>query len=148
MDGERLSCLNFTASQSRWQQDMQFKLSKFANLCKDLNDESALQKSEANKLKEELKIVKEERDSMAEELLHLRAQEFVYKKQTRELELMKERLALYESQSLAELSQAVHARDKTVSELTHKLERVLAELELCRAHCGKRRVIFPDPRRL
>jgi hypothetical protein len=133
--------------QSRWQQEMHFKLHKFANLCKDLNDESTVRSSESTALKQELRSVKEERDSMSEELFRLRAQEHQHKKQEGELQQMRERIALYESRTLVESSEAILSRDRVIDDLTGKLERVLLELESSQSQATSRRVIFPDARR-
>jgi hypothetical protein len=126
---------------------MHFKLTKFANLCKDLNEESAVRNSEAVSLKQELRCAKEERDSMAEELAILRAQARLYEKQQEDAERMKQRLATLEANALAQQSEAVQSRDKVIADLTSKLERVLSELEATRQQSTQRRVIFPDTTR-
>ncbi|GKZ01104.1 hypothetical protein MPSEU_001062000 [Mayamaea pseudoterrestris] len=131
----------------RWQQDMHFKLSKFANLCKDLNEESAARKSEALSLKKELHTVTEERNAMSEDLFRLRAVEQLYVQQQLELEEMRKRVVAYESTAMTEHARAIQSRDKTIDDLTCKLDRVLSELESSRLQATQRRVIFPDARR-
>jgi septal ring factor EnvC (AmiA/AmiB activator) len=125
--------------QSRWQQEMHFKLAKLANVCKELNDESSLRKLEANTLTQELRSVKMERDSVSEELFTLRAEMRLYEKHQQDLEAMKDKLTAQ--------SAAVTARDATIADLTRKLERALTENELIKSQASQRRIIFPDSKR-
>lgn len=126
---------------------MHFKLTKFANLCKDLNEEAALRNSEAMSLRKELQHVKGERDALAEELALLRAQMEIYEKEQVKLKQATHRLALYEYRDVFESGQAIQSRDATIVDLTGKLDRALTELEATRLHAAQRRIIFPDTKR-
>jgi hypothetical protein len=137
----------FLPWQCRWQQDIHFKLSKFANLCKDLNEESADRNEEAVALKDELEAVKTERDTMAEELSLLRAQVRGQQTQRAEYAEMKKKLTEYENRGLDRADDAIRSRDRMISDLSSKLEQSLDLMELEREQQRQRRqIIFPAVR--
>jgi DNA repair exonuclease SbcCD ATPase subunit len=122
---------------------MHCKLSKLANLCKDLNDESAVRHSQALVLQNKLDAVTAERDQMTEDVVRLQAQVKAYEKQQEELEATKERLRQVEDQGLSSANRAVQERDHVIADLASKLERALDQLDLERAHRQRRQIIFP-----
>jgi len=134
-----------TKERIRWQQDTHFKLHKFANLCKDLNEESASRNEESLALRKELRAIKDERDEMAEELVRLRAQLQHYEQREDKYQQIEEQLEKYHEtrqQHIDEMEQ----KDKLISELSTKLVASLDQLELERLQSQqrqRRQIIFP-----
>lgn len=138
-----------TKERCRWQQDVHFKLNKFANLCKDLNEESANRNEEAIGLRKDLESVRTERDSMSEELTRLRAQVQFQEKQIAEYAETKKKLREYEDRGLDRAEDAIQSRDQIISDLSSKLEQSLDLLVMEREQQRQRRqIIFPASRSL
>ena len=123
---------------------MHFKLSKFAMIAKDLNEESAMRKMDATKLEEELDQVKEERDGLALEVERLRAETYQHEVQRIEHQMLKGALTAYETDCLCQANEAILKRDNVIMELSSGLERALEAIESVRAKQQQRRqIIFP-----
>lgn len=122
---------------------MHFKLSKFSNLCRDLNEESATRKNESTTLREELQLVKAERDEMAEELVRLRSQVQSFEQEKEEHRKLKEQLAQYERDGITSANEAIQIRDQAILDIATKLEQALDQLEIERAQRQRRQIIFP-----
>jgi hypothetical protein len=124
---------------------MLYKLSKFATIAKDLNEESAMRKQEALKLEDDLMDVKAERDSMALELDQLRAAAVQHEVERMEHEALKEMLRNYEMKGLGRAKETVDQRDSTILDLASKLERAMGMVEIERMKQRQRRqIIFPS----
>lgn len=124
---------------------MHCKLSKFATLAKDLNEESAMRKQEALKLEDDLMDVKAERDAMALELNQLRAASSQHQVERMEHEALKEIVRNYEKQGLGRAKETVDLRDSTIVDFTSKLERAMGMIEIERMKQRQRRqIIFPS----
>jgi hypothetical protein len=120
------------------------KLDKFANLARNLNDESSFRVEESKSLKEELKEVKAERDRMAAELEQLRAAVQVHEEEREEHRKIQEKIAKYESSGLHQAEQAIAVRDEMIAKLTARLGSTLDTLALEREQLRQRRqIIFP-----
>jgi len=132
-----------TKERVRWQQDMHFKLNKFAGLCADLGEESANRNEKAIALKQDLDTVMTERDALSQEILLLRAQVQEQERERAEYGEMKRRLIEYESKGLDSATETIQSRDFVISELSSKLERTLDLLEIERAQRQRRQIIFP-----
>jgi hypothetical protein len=110
----------------RSQNDMHLKLSKFAMMCKDLNDESAKRKEQVDNVKTDLNDVKEERNAISSELEILRARVDLYEKQEAENVEIRRLLRENQDETLAMTDQAISERDGIISDLTAKLEQSMA----------------------
>jgi chromosome segregation ATPase len=110
----------------RSQNDMHLKLSKFAMMCKDLNDESAKRKEQVDNVKTDLNDVKEERNAISSELEILRARVNLYEKQEAENVEIRRLLRENQDETLAMTDQAISERDGIISDLTAKLEQSMA----------------------
>jgi hypothetical protein len=134
-------------SQARWQQDTHFKLQKFANLCKDLNEEAALRNEEALSLHQELGVVRSERDEMATEIEKLKGQLAIQERREQEHQKAEETLKRYEQKGLDGADKAIQTRDAIILDLAGRLERALDTLEVEREQQRQRRqIIFPIAR--
>ena len=141
------SFLAVTLFQTRWQQETQVKIHKYASLCRDLNEEAALRNEEAIALHKELDVVRGDRDSTATELEKARA--LIAKYERNEVERKKSDLILeeYEKNGLDGVNKAVQTRDMIIEDLTGRLERTLDMLEHEREQQRQRRqIIFPAQR--
>jgi cell division protein FtsB len=134
-------------SQARWQQDTHFKLQKFANLCKDLNEEAALRNEEALSLHQELGVIRSERDEMATEIEKLKGQLAIQERREQEHGKVEETLKEYEQKGLDGADKAIQSRDAIILDLAGRLERALDTLDVEREHQRQRRkIIFPAAR--
>lgn len=122
---------------------MHFKLHKFANLCKDLNEESAIRNVRAIALEQELETVKSERDQLSADVQTLRAQLQELENKQADYDEMKRKLSEYEQNGLCEANEAIQSRDRTILQLSSKLDSALSQLEIERAQRQRRQVIFP-----
>jgi chromosome segregation ATPase len=130
--------------QLRWQHEMHLKLSKFANLCKNLNEESSELNNECISLRRELAQVQAERNEASEKLLLLRAKEAQHERENVEFDECRRTLAELEQRDLASQKE-IRSRDVMLDELSTKLEKTLDQLELERSdHRLRRNVIFPQ----
>jgi hypothetical protein len=127
---------------------MHLKLEKFANLCRNMNNESSLQSERAQSLQEELKETRQERDEMAAELEKLRADVQVYEKEREENRHVQRTLREYEEQGLQQAEEAIAKRDKLITKLAARLETTLDTLAMEREQQRQRRqIIFPPSMR-
>ena len=133
--------------QARWQQDTHFKLQKFANLCKDLNDEAALRNEEALSLHQELGVIRSERDEMATEIEKLKGQLAIQERREQDHRKAEEMLKQYEQKGLDGADKAIQTRDAIILDLAGRLERALDTLDVEREQQRQRRqIIFPTAR--
>ena len=133
--------------QARWQQDTHFKLQKFANLCKDLDEEAALRNEEALSLHQELGVIRSERDEMATEIEKLKGQLAIQERREQEHQKAEETLKRYEQKGLDGADKAIQTRDAIILDLAGRLERALDTLDVEREQQRQRRqIIFPTAR--
>lgn len=109
---------------------MHFKLHKFANLCKDLNEESALRDHEAMTLRKEWADTVVERDELAGKVAVLEAQAREYERKAQEHKILKQRVEEIERRGLHRAEDAIAARDAALADLATKLEQALKQLEI------------------
>lgn len=130
---------------SQWQLQMHSKLSKFATIAKDLNDQSRLRSLEGQKLEEELQVVKKERDLLASDVNRLSASLAHRDVERKEHELLKQIVAKYESEGLQRARELIAQRDYVIQDLSRRLEQALDTIELeRRRHSHRRQIIFPQ----
>ena len=126
---------------------MNLKLSKFAMMCNDLNEESEIRRNEALRLEADLKKVTEERDSLTTENLKLRTEVEQSLKLGEESRELQERMVRSENNSLEQTADAITLRDEVIVDLSSKLRQALERLEDERAQVRQRRqIIFPTAR--
>lgn len=109
----------------RWQNDMHLKLSKLAMMCKDLNDESAKRKEQADVAKQDLETVREERNALSSELEILKARIALYEKQEAENVHIRQLLRENQNETISMADQAIAERDAIIEDLTLQLEQSL-----------------------
>lgn len=123
---------------------MHYKLSKFATIAKDLNEESALRKQEALKLEDDLMDVKAERDLLALEVSQLRATTAQHEVERIDHRALKDTVKKYEEEGLERARETIDQRDDIIRDLAGKLERALGMVEIERMKQRQRRqIIFP-----
>jgi len=125
---------------------MQFKLSKFATIAKELNEESALRKHEAIKLEDELATVKAERDTLAQEVEQLRASVAQHSILKDEHQALVHVVTQYETQGLLHAKATTDQKDIVIRDLANRLERTMDALERERSkqhQQHRRQIIFP-----
>lgn len=133
-----------TRERARWQNDMHLKLSKFAMMCKDLNEESAKRKEDAVAVLEEMSVVKTERDALASEIQGLRAKVVALEKESEENCHLREMLGSRDNDTLDRADDAISKRDAIIDDLSARLECTLDTLEMERwQHRQRRQIIFP-----
>lgn len=126
---------------------MNLKLSKFAMMCNDLNEESEIRRNEALRLEADLKKMTEERDSLTTENLKLRTEVEQSLKLGEESRELQERMVRSENNSLEQTADAITLRDEVIVDLSSKLRQALERLEDERAQVRQRRqIIFPTAR--
>jgi hypothetical protein len=108
---------------------MHFKHQKLTDLCKELNEESAVRKHEAETLRQELVTVKSERDGLALESMRLRSAAEAHEKERTEFTELTARYLAYEQRGLGQAVQEIGARDQMIEDLTTKLSRALDQIE-------------------
>lgn len=134
-----------TKDRSRWQQDMNVRLSKVAAVSKDLNDESEMLKQEMMDLRQETKNIIEERDALAAQLQSLRTEATFFQRQRNEHILLREILQKYETEGLIKSHEAIDQRDHIINDLSVRLEHALETLDFERQQQRQRRqIIFPQ----
>lgn len=132
---------------ARWQNDMHLKLSKFALLCKELNEESAKRKQDHNKAQEELAEITDKHSSVTMELELLRAKVSLYEQELAENKEIRESLVSRDNDLMDRVDGAIQKRDSMITELSIKMETTLNTLELERYQQRQRRqIIFPTAR--
>jgi hypothetical protein len=109
----------------RWQHDMHLKLSKLAMMCKDLNDESAKRKEQADVAREDLDTIREERNALSSELEILRARIALYEKQEVENTEIRQLLRENQNETISMADQAITERDAIIEELTLQLQHFM-----------------------
>mmetsp|Transcript_3428 Transcript_3428/g.4960 ORF Transcript_3428/g.4960 Transcript_3428/m.4960 type:complete len:674 (+) Transcript_3428:411-2432(+) len=136
-----------TRERSRWQQDMHIKLSKFATMCKHLNEESAIRNEEALALEAELFSTQLERNALATEVQQLRAEAVLHAKEKEEHSKLKAGIRKYQEDELNGANESLRQRDAIIEQLSKRLERTLDTLETERQQQRQRRqIIFPVAR--
>mmetsp|Transcript_23473 Transcript_23473/g.54543 ORF Transcript_23473/g.54543 Transcript_23473/m.54543 type:complete len:194 (+) Transcript_23473:215-796(+) len=124
---------------------MHTKLSKSAMMTKFLSEESTTRKQETLELKDELRAVRTERDSLAMEVLQLRADVEHNERREKEHQQLQATLMAYENEGLERAREAVEERDVLIQHLTSKLEQATETLGLEREKQRQRRhIIFPS----
>lgn len=121
---------------------MHLKLEKFAHLCDNMNNESAVRNEDYNGAKDELENVKQERDQLLREVDELRAAASVHAKERDNHRLVQEKMTLYETQGLQKFEQDIEKRDKIIAKLSARLETTLDTLAMEREQQRQRRQIF------
>jgi len=112
----------------RWQHDMHLKLSKLAMMCKDLNDESAKRKEQADVARQDLDTIREERNALSSELEILRARIAFYEKQEAENTEIRRLLRENQNETISMADQAIAERDGIIEELTSQLQHFIETL--------------------
>lgn len=136
-----------TKERARWQNDLHLKLTKFALLCKELNEESAKRKQEYIAAQEELEEIKEQHSAVTMEVEILRAKVALHEKEADENNEIRESLVSRDNDVLDKADSAIQKRDSMISELSGKLEVAMDTLELERYQQRQRRqIIFPVSR--
>lgn len=136
---------DMTRQWSQWQIEMYSKLSKFASIAKDLDEQSRLRNKEEIKTDEELRQVKAERDALAMEVEKLRAALAHHDMERKEHQMIKETVAKYESEGLQRAREAIAQRDSVIRDLTSRLRKALETIDLERRKQAQRRqIIFPQ----
>lgn len=125
---------------------MHAKLSTFANIAKDLNEESAFRKREAIQLEDELMSVRSERDALALQVEQLQTATAQYKLEQVEHAALKERMKAYELEGLGRSKETTDQRDEMIRTLAVKLESTLEALDMERKNQRQRRQIIFPPR--
>lgn len=125
---------------------MHAKLSTFANIAKDLNEESAFRKREAIQLEDELMSVRSERDTLALQVEQLQTATAQYKLEQVEHAALKERMKAYELEGLGRSKETTDQRDEMIRTLAVKLESTLEALDMERKNQRQRRQIIFPPR--
>lgn len=139
---ERIEELTEQASQL--QVHMQNKLSRFATIAKELNEQSSLRYLEVIKLDQELLKVKAERDSLVIEVQQLRAAVAHHNVERKEHQLLKEILVKYEIEGLEQAKDIIAQRDGVIRDLTCRLEKAMETIDLeRRTQRQRRQIIFP-----
>ena len=123
---------------------MQNRLSTFATIAKELNEQSSLRNLEVIKLDQELLKVKAERDSLVVEVEHLRAAVAHHNVERQEHQMLKEIVVKYESEGLERAKNIIAQRDGIIRDLTCRLEKAMELMNLERRKQSQRRqIIFP-----
>lgn len=136
-----------TRERSRWQNDMHLKLSKFALLCKELNEESAKRKHDYIVAQTELTEIKDQHSSLTMEVELLRAKVALHEQEASESEEIRESLVTRDNELMNKADDAIKKRDAMITDLSSKLEITMDTLELERYQQRQRRqIIFPVSR--
>jgi len=132
------------SNQTRWQNDTHLKLTKFAMLCKELNEESAKRKQEYLFAQEELDQIKGQYSAVNMEVELLRAKVALHEKEAEENKEIRETLITNDNDVMDRAEKAIQKRDSVISELSGKLQIAMDTLELERHQQRQRRqIIFP-----
>lgn len=124
---------------------MHSKLSRFAAIAKELDDQSKLRYQEGIKADEELRRVKTERDALAMEVNKLRAALAHHDMERQEHQMIKEAIAKYESEGLQRAREMIAQRDCVIQDLTSRLRNALETVDLeRRRQTHRRQIIFPQ----
>ena len=143
----RYSMFFLTQKKVRWQNDMHLKLSKFALLCKELNEESDKRKQDLLSAQAELTDIKDQHAAVTMEVELLRAKVALHEQEVHENENIRESLVTRDNELMDKSNFAIGKRDKLISELSGKLEVAIDTLELERYQQRQRRqIIFPVTR--
>jgi len=133
-----------TRERTRWQNDTHLKLTKFAMLCKELNEESAKRKQEYLFAQEELDQIKGQYSAVNMEVELLRAKVALHEKEAEENKEIRETLITNDNDVMDRAEKAIQKRDSVISELSGKLQIAMDTLELERHQQRQRRqIIFP-----
>eukprot|EP00543_Licmophora_paradoxa_P016022 CAMPEP_0202463588 /NCGR_PEP_ID=MMETSP1360-20130828/58756_1 /ASSEMBLY_ACC=CAM_ASM_000848 /TAXON_ID=515479 /ORGANISM="Licmophora paradoxa, Strain CCMP2313" /LENGTH=260 /DNA_ID=CAMNT_0049086551 /DNA_START=116 /DNA_END=898 /DNA_ORIENTATION=- len=119
---------DISRDRSRWQQDTQVRLSKYATISKSLNEEAAERKQQAVNLQDKLETVTAERDAMATELSQLRAAARQHKEQQKELEQLRSLMSAYQHEGLQAANEAIEKRNGVIVDLATKLNTAMDAL--------------------
>ena len=132
----------FLWKQNHWQSNMHLKLEKFAHLCDNMNNESAVRSEDFKAVKGELEQVKKERDQLLREVDELRAAASVHAKEREDHRLVQEKMTQYENQGLQKFEQGIERRDQIIAKLSARLEATSDTLAIEREQQRQRRQIF------
>ena len=121
---------------------MHLKLEKFAHLCDNMNNESAVRGEDYRVLKNELENVRAERDQLMGEVDELRAAASVHEKEREDHRRIQDRMTTYENRGLQQLEDGINLRDQTIAKLSARLETTLDTLATEREQQRQRRQIF------
>lgn len=121
---------------------MQLKLEKFAHLCDNMNNESAVRGEDYKALQNELENVRTERDQLIGEVDEVRAAAIVHEKEREDHRRVQDRMTMYENRGLQQLEHGIKKRDETIAQLSARLETSLDTLAKEREQQRQRRQIF------
>ena len=123
---------------------MYSKLSKFAAIARDRDDQSRLRAQEGINAAAELRRVKTERDALAVEVNELRAALVHHDMERKEHQMLKEAVTKYEMEGLQRAREAIAQRDCIIRDLTSRLRTALETIDLeRRRQTHRRQIIFP-----
>jgi len=128
---------------ARWQNDMHLKLSKFALMCKELNEESAKRSRDALSTKQELSAAIAERDALASKVEILGAKIARLERENLENKLLRDTLSQKDNDRLDQYEAGIIQRDTIIRDLTEKLKMTMDTLQNERQMQRDRRIIFP-----
>jgi hypothetical protein len=130
--------------QKKWQHDMHMKLTKFAMLCKGLNEESDNLREQATCASSELDKLRTERNDVVTKEQVLLAKVKLFEKQTEENVKIRHLLQDRDQKDLDQFDNALNVRDAIILELSSRLHQSLDTLEIEREQQRQRRqIIFP-----
>jgi len=133
-----------TRERGRWQHDMHLKLSKFALLCKELNEEATLRKEDLTTLSTNLNEVQHERDAYATENETLKTKLNHSEEIQSQNALLRKALEGKDEEMFHRANNAIQKRDKIVLLLSERLQQTMDALEIAHTNIRQRRqIIFP-----
>lgn len=136
-----------THERAYWQNDMHLKLEKFAMMCKNLNEEAAHRLNEVKETKALLDKMKCERNTLVSDVDTLKARVELYEDENVEQSRSREEWSEEKTRILDSIDQAVKDRDRTIDDLSNRLELAVETIENERKHQRMRRqIIFPSSR--
>jgi len=136
-----------TKERARWQLDMQLKIGKFALMCKELNEESAVRKEAIKVLQTELAAAKTERNALASELEAFKMKLKNSSANENEIEELRKTISKQDQEMMDRSDIAIKKRDIIIDELAKRLDYTVRTLEMEREqHRQRRQIIFPTTR--
>eukprot|EP00978_Attheya_sp_CCMP212_P000571 scaffold1111_cov65-Attheya_sp.AAC.6 len=128
----------------KWQHDMHMKLTKFAMMCKGLNEESDNLREQATCASSELDKLRTERNDLVTKEQVLLAKVKLFEKQTEENVKIRQLLQDRDQKDLDQFDNALNVRDAIIMELSSRLHQSLDTMEIEREQQRQRRqIIFP-----
>jgi hypothetical protein len=135
---------SFFYIQKKWQHDMHMKLTKFAMMCKGLNEESDNLREQATCASSELDKLRTERNDLVTKEQVILAKVKLFEKQTEENVKIRQLLQDRDQKDLDQFDNALNVRDAIIMELSSRLHQSLDTMEIEREQQRQRRqIIFP-----